>query len=420
MASPYPITISVVVDLGASPTFPVSGTPFTLNNVTYGRLDYNYLSSGTSNIVDVSSQVLKIQIGGGYNLLQDQFEPNQGYVRIYDPQGYWNPQNTSSPYYGFLQVNKKIRIAAIYGATTYNQFSGYINAYNYSFPTNMSFGYVDLQVCDAFRLLNLANIATVTGTSAGQTTGTRINALLDNVNFPTTLRLIDTGDYTVQADPGTTRTLLAACKNVEAVEQGAFYADGDGNLVFKSRTNVIKTGGSAPITYFSNDGTAITYSGVTFAHDDKLIVNQATVTPIGGTAQTYTDSASVSQYFPHSVNLYNLVAATNAAALDIARIYVQTRKDTTIRIDSLSQDLTTPNYDAGITAALTLDYFSTVNIKNVQSNGSTITKTLQIMGSNYTITPNTYDITFTTSESIVDGFVLNSVTEGILDTSILN
>ena len=420
MASPYPITISVLVDLGSSPTFPVSGTPFTLDNATYGRLDSNYLASGTSNIVDVSSSVLKIQIGGGYNLLQDQFEPNQGYVRIYDPQGYWNPQNTASPYYGFLQVNKKIRIAAIYSGTTYNQFSGYINAYNYSFPTDMSFGYVDLQVCDAFRLLNLANIATVSGTSAGQTTGARITALLNSVNFPTTLRSIDTGDYTCQADPGTTRTLLSACKNVEAVEQGAFYADGDGNIVFKSRSNVVKTGGSAPITYFSNDGTAITYSGVTFAHDDKLIVNQATVTPVGGAAQTYTDTASVSQYFPHSVNLYNLVAATNAAALDIARIYVQTRKDTTIRIDSLSQDLTTPNYAAGITAALTLDYFSTVNIKNVQPNGSTITKTLQIMGSNYTITPNTYDITFTTSESIVDGFVLNSVTEGILDTSILN
>ena len=420
MATPYPITISVLIDLGSSPTFPVAGTPFTLNNATYGRLDYNYLSSGTSNIVDVSEQVVKIQIGGGYNLFQDQFEPNQGTVRIYDPDGWWNPQNTASPYYGFLQVNKKIRIAGIYNGTTYNQFSGYINAYNYSFPTDMSFGYVDLKVCDAFRLFNLANITTITGGTAGQTTGQRINTILDNVNFPTALRQIDTGDYTCIADPGTQRTVLSALKNVEASEQGALFCDADGNVVFKSRSNVVKTGGSAPITYFSNDGSAITYSGVTFAHDDKLIVNQATMTIVGGTPQTYSDSASVAQYFPHSVNLTNLVAASNAAALDIARVYVQTRKDTTIRIDSLSQDLTTPNYSAGILAALTMDYFSTVNIKNVQSNGSTITKTLQIMGSNYTITPNSYDITFTTSESIVDGFVLDSVTQGILNTSILN
>jgi hypothetical protein len=420
MAAPYPITISVLIDLGSSPTFPVAGTPFTLDNATYGRLDYNYLSSGTSNIVDVSSQVLKIQIGGGYNLLQDQFEPNTGYCRIYDPNGWWNPQNTASPYYGYLQVNKKIRIAGIYNGTTYNQFSGYINAYNYTFPTAMNFGYVDLQICDAFRLFNLANINTITGGTNGQTTGQRINTILDNVNFPTNLRQIDTGDYLCAADPGTQRTVLSACKNVEAVEQGAFYADADGNVVFKSRSNVVKTGGSAPITYFSNDGTAITYSGVSFAHDDKLIVNQATMTRVGGTNQTYVDSVSVSQYFPHSVNLTNLVAQTDAQCLDIARVYVQTRKDTTIRIDSLSQDLTTPDYASGIVAALTLDYFSTVNIKNVQSNGSTITKTLQIMGSNYTITPNAYDITFTTSESITDGFVLNSLTEGILDTSILN
>ena len=420
MAAPYPITISVLVDLGSSPTFPVSGTPFTLDSATYGKLDTGFLGSGSSNIVDVSSQVLKIQIGGGYNLLQDQFEPNQGYVRIYDPQGNWNPQNTASPYYGFLQVNKKIRIAGIYNGTTYNQFSGYINAYNYSFPTAMNFGYVDLQVCDAFRLFNLANITTITGGTAGQTTGQRINTLLDNVAFPTALRQIDAGDYTVQADPGTQRPLLQAIKNCESVEQGAFYINESGVAVFKSRTNVIKTGGTAPITYFSNDGTGITYSGITFAHDDKLIVNQATMTRVGGTAQTYSDSASISAYFPHSVNLTSLVAQTDAQCLDIARVYVQTRKDTTIRIDALSQDLTTPNYDSGITAALTLDYFSTVNIKNVQSNGSTITKTLQIMGSNYTITPNSYDITFTTSESIVDGFVLNSVTEGILDTSILN
>jgi len=143
------------------------------------------------------------------------------------------------------------------------------------------------------------------------------------------------------------------------------------------------------------------------------------MTRVGGTAQTYSDAASVSQYFPHSVNLTNLVAQTDTQCLDIARVYVMTRKDTTIRIDNITQDLTTPNYDAGIVAALSLDYFNTVNIKNLQSNGSTIQKTLQIMGSNYTVTPNSYDVSFTTSEPIVDSFILNSTLYGILDTNIL-
>jgi hypothetical protein len=415
----YPITITVLVDLGSSPTFPIGTNVLTLNDATKGRLDFNYLGSGSSNIVDVSSSVTKIQISGGYNMIQDQFEPNQGSVRIYDPNGWWNPQNISSPYYGYLSPNKKITISATYSGTTYTQFSGYINAYNYSFPTTMSFGYVDLMVCDAFRLFNIANITTVSGTSSGQTTGQRINAILDTLLFPTSLRDIDTGDSTVQADPGTSRIALSAMKNCEFVEQGALYVSADGKITFRSRTNVEKTNGAAPITYFSNDGTAISYSGVTFAHDDKLIINQATITNVGGTAQSYSDAASIAQYFPHTVIQSNLVGINDAQAANIAKVYVQTRKDTTIRIDSVSQDLTTPDYAAGIIAALTLDYFNTVNIKNVQSNGSTIIKTLQVMGSNYTITPNTFDITFTTSEPIVDGFILNSSLYGVLDTSVL-
>lgn len=415
----YPITITVLVDLGNSPAFPTGTNVMTLDNATKGRLDYNYLGSGSPNIVDVSSQVLQIKIGGGYNLFQDQFEANQGTVRIYDPNGWWNPQNTASPYYGFLSVNKKITVSATYAGNTYTQFSGYINAYQYSFPTTMSFGYVDLVVCDAFRLLNMANITTVSGTSSGQTTGQRINSILDAVSFPSNLRAIDTGDNTVQADPGTLRSSLSAMKNVEFVEQGAFYVDAFGYVTFKSRTNVMKTNDAAPITYFSNDGTGIQYSGITFAHDDKLIVNTASMTNIGGTAQSYQDNDSVYKYFPHSVNQTNLVGINDAQAANIAKVYVQTRKDTTIRIDAISQDLTTPNYASGIVAALTLDYFSTVDIKNVQSNGSTIEKTLQVMGSNYTITPNTFDITFTTSEPIVDGFILNSTLYGILDSSVL-
>jgi hypothetical protein len=415
----YPVTVTTLVDFGNSPTFPTGTNIFTLDNATKGRLDYNYLGSGASNIVDVSSQVSMIQISGGYQLQQDQFQANNGVIRIYDPQGWWNPQNTASPYYGFLTPNKKITVQTTYLGNTRPLFAGYINAYQYSFPTTMSVGYVDLQVADAFRLFAMSSITTITGGTSGQTTGQRINTILDNLSFPPGLRNIDTGDNLVQADPGTPRTALNAMKNVEFAEQGAFFIESNGYATFKSRTNVTKTNGAAPITYFANDGSGITYAGVTFAHDDKLVVNQATVTNVGGTAQNFSDAASIAQYFPHTVQQSNVVGYSDSDAYNVAKLYVQTRKDTTIRIDQVSLDLTTPNYDAGITAALTLDYFNTVNIKNVQTNGSVITKTLQVMGSNYKITPNTFDISFTTSEPIVDGFILSSSLYGVLDTSTL-
>lgn len=421
MAS-YPITIQTLIDFGDSPTFPVSpiiGTPFTLNDAVYGRLDYNFLGSGLSNIVDVSSQVQLIQISGGYQLQQDQFQANNGIVRIYDPNGWWNPQSITSPYYPNVIPNKKIAIYTTYLGVQRPLFSGYINAYQYSFPTTMSIGYVDLQVADAFRLFAMSSITTLTGATAGQTTGQRINTILDNLSYPSTLRNIDTGDNLVQADPGTPRTALNALKNVEFAEQGAFYMESNGYATFKSRSNVTKTNGAAPITYLSNDGVGIPYAGITFANDDKLIVNQCSVTNVGGTAQNFSDAASIARYFPHTVQQSSVVGYNDSDALNVARIYVATRKDTTIRIDQITLDLTTPNYGAGVLAGLTLDFFSTVDIKNVQSNGSTIEKVLQVMGSNYKITPTSFDISFTTSEPIVDGFILSSAVYGVLDTSTL-
>jgi len=418
----YPITISTIIDFGDSPSFPPTGTPFTLDNATYGRLDYNFLSSGSSILVDVSSQVMRIDISGGYQLQQDQFQANGGIVQIYDPLGWYNPQNTLSPYYGNLIVNKKISIYTIYpqvSGTTRPLFSGYINAYNYSFPTSMSVGYVTLSVSDAFRLFTQSSVATIPGTSGVQTSGARINAILDSISFPPLLRNIDTGDVQVQADPGTVRTALNAIKNVEFAEQGAFFMESNGVATFKSRSNVTKTNGAAPINYYSNDLTGIPYAGITFANDDKLVVNQCSVTNVGGTIQSYQDAASVQTYFPHTVTQTNIVGNSNTDAYNIAKTYVIARKLASIRIDSISLDLTTPNYSTGILAALTTDYFTTVDIKNVQSNGSVIEKILQVMGTSFRITPTNFDISFITSAPINAGFILDSSLYGILDTSTL-
>jgi len=418
----YPITVTTLVDFGTDPFFPTPGTSFTLNDATYGRLDYNYLGSGSTNIVDVSSQVMSIMINGGYQLQQDQFQANGGTVSIYDPNGWWNPQNTASPYYGFLTVNKKISIYTQYPTSSSSLdplFSGYINAYNYTFPTSMSVGYVTLAVADAFRLFTQSSVATVTGASSVQLSGARINAILDQMNFPASLRNIDTGDTYVQADPGTVRTGLNAIKNVEFAEQGAFYMAANGYATFKSRSNVTKTNGASPVYSFANDGSAIAYDGITFANDDKLVVNQCSVTNVGGTIQSYQNAESVAKYFPHTVTQTSVVGNSNSDALNIATTYVIARQTASIRIDNISLDLTTPNYNSGILAAFAMDYFSTIAIKNVQSNGSTIQKTLQVMGSSYKITPTNFDIQFITSAPINAGFILDSSLYGVLDTNYL-
>ncbi len=209
---------------------------------------------------------------------------------------------------------------------------------------------------------------------------------------------------------------MQALKNVETSEQGAFFINPEGNAVFKNRSNVISSASATPIAF--NQTTGIPYRNLVFAFDDKLIVNKSTVTRVGGTGQTYTDVDSVAEYFPHVVNFSDLVIQTDADAANIAAIYVATRSSTTIRIDSMIVDLYDPNVPSA--TMLDLDYFDNVVITNIQPDGSTITKNLQIQGVIWEITPNSWTGNFTTLEPIVDGFILSNSTYGVIGEDILS
>jgi hypothetical protein len=229
------------------------------------------------------------------------------------------------------------------------------------------------------------------------------------------MRFVDAGSTTVQADPATTRSSLSAIQVAEFTEQGAFYVRADGEVEFRDRSDVVSSLAAAPIEF--NQTTGIPYANLQFAFDDKLIINSATMTRIGGTTVSSADVDSVAKYFPHGMNVENLIAETDAQVQDIADIYVATRKETTIRIDAMTIDLLDPNVPTD--TIIGLDYFQNVEITNDQPGGSTIVKTLQVQGLAWDITPNSMKCTVTTLEPIVEGFIVGSSTSGIIGTSIL-
>jgi hypothetical protein len=412
MALPAQINVSLNFSSGA--TF---GNPFTIGDPVNGRLGYGILSDSTTPalVVDLTDVTRQISIRRGRNITRDTYEAGNATVRVYDQNGDFNPQNTASPYYGQLTPLRKIRISAVYAGTTYYLFSGYTTDYVYSYDQAEKVGYVDINASDAFRLFNLAAVTAITGQAAGQDTGTRINKILDTVDFPNGMRSIDTGNSLTQADPATSRTSLAAIQNVEISEQGAFYITPEGNAIFKNRYNTIASAGGTPIEF--NQTGDIPYKNLVFAFDDKLIVNQANVTRIGGTTQTHIDLDSIATYFPHSITYSDLVVDTDAEAANIAAIYVGTRSTTTIRIDQMTIDLLDTAVPTG--TILGMDYFTNVDISNIQPDGSTITKNLQVQGVSWDITPNRWLGTFTTLEPITDGFIIGNTTYGVLGDDIL-
>ena len=386
-----------------------------------GILDTNILADAAGVIVDVSNRVNRIETNRGRTALSDQFQTGSLTLRIVDQNGDFNPQNVSGPYYNLLTPMKKVQITATYGSTTYPIFSGFITSYVTTYPneSEADLAMTTIQAVDALRLAQLAQITTVTGATAGNLSGTRINQILDEIDWPTSQRDVDAGLTTLQADPGTNRTALQALFTVADSEYGAIYVSADNNFVFQDRGVTAGSIGGTP-TVFADDGSGIDYFDATWILNDVLVFNKATITRIGGSPQVALNQDSINKYFLHSYFLDNLLMQTDAVALDYAKSYVASRQETSIRVDAIVLDLYTPSYNAGILAALDLDFFDPITVKTTQPGGSLLEKTLQVFGVRMNITPNSWKTTFTTLEPVIDALILNNNIYGTLDYNVLS
>ena len=407
-------TVNVILNLSTGPAIAQA------MQIDIGKIGVNVFADAVAVIVDVSNQVNYIQTQSGRNAVADQFQTGTLTLRIVDQNGDFNPTNVTGPYYGLLTPMKKVQITATHLGITYPIFSGFITSYVNQQPKDATeVAFTTITAVDAMRLAQNAQISTVSGTSAGQLSGARINNILDSISWPATARLIDAGQTTLQADPGTARTSLGAMQTVADSEYGAFYADFNGDFVFKDRATAVSSIGGTP-TVFEDAGAGIRYANAKWLLNDDLIFNSATVTRTGGTPQTATNAASIAKYFIHSYNLQNLLMESDAVALDYARAYVASRAETAIRCDAIELDLYTPNYDTGIVAALSLDFFDPITVSTTQPGGSLLEDTLQIFGVANTITPNSFKVVFTTLEPVIDGFIIGNVDYGVIDQSVLS
>ncbi len=412
MATPV---LGVSIDFANGPAF---GNPLVLDDPST-PLGIGILADAPADVVDVSNIALRVSIRRGRNRILNSFEAGTATVVLEDQNGDWNPQNTSSPYYGKLLPLRKIRVWADYddggGVDRYYLYSGYITSYDNTFRLGFDeVSSVTLQCVDAFRLFQNVNITSVAGTSAGQTSGVRIDKLLDLASYPTSQRLIDTGDSTVQADPGTARTLLGACQTVEQTELGGFFIDPEGNAVFLSRTTVSQEADQTPLQ-FNDNGTDIPYSTIDFAYDDTQIFNDITVTRLGGSPQNVQSTSSIETYFIHSGQRTDLLMQTDTEALDQAQMLLNARDEALLRIDSIGLNLKDATSVDLIKAGIDSDLFTLINVTKTGQASSTFTLELFVQGIQHDITPTSWMTKFLTAEPIIQAFILDSTTQGILD-----
>lgn len=413
---PAPI-VRVFVDFYSDTAFEIN--PLILDSLTEGILDTNTLGSGVLPI-EVTSLVERIAIRRGRNRITNQFLSGTADVQLYDANGDWNPANTAGAYYPDLVPLRQIIITADYGSNDYFLFSGYIQAYDTGFwQGTEDVSRVTLRCVDGFRLFSGASITTVTGGTAGQDSGARINSILDQIDFPLSLRNIDVGDSTLQADPGTQRNVLEALQQVENSELGGVFLDGQGIVNFKNRNAMISSPATAAYS-FADDGTGISYQDAIVAFDDTTLINSVSVTRIGGSTQTAFDQDSIDKYFLHSGIRENILVQNDTESLNQANAILATRKDPEARVDSIVLNLYDDINPNKPLSGVDIELLDGVTVKKTMPGSSSITQDSVVIGINHDITKSSWNTRLYTSEPLVAGFVLDSSIDGILGEDVLS
>jgi hypothetical protein len=409
-------TLRVFVDFDSDTAFEIN--PLILGSATEGILGTNTLGSGTLP-VEITDLVSRVSIRRGRNRITSKFEAGTANVTLYDQNGDWNPTNPSGAYYPNLVPLRQIIIYATYASQNYFLFSGFITNYDTGFRQgNDELSTVTLRCVDGFKLLAGSAIDTVAG-SGVQLSGARVNAILDEIEWPLSLRSIDAGDSTLQADPGTARTALEALFTIEQSEFGGIFIDANGKVDFVSRDNLIATP-AFPVYEFSDQGTDISYTNAVVALDDTTLINDVTITRLNGTAQNAFDQDSIDKFFLHSGTRSGILVQTDAEALDQAEGILATRKDPEIRIDSIQLNLyddTNPNKPL---AGVDIELLDGVTVTKTTPGSTSVVQSSLVNAIHHDITKSSWMTTLYTTEPLLAGFVLDSDVSGILGEDVLS
>ena len=160
-------TLQVLVGFQTTSAF---GTPFQLDNATYGLLDTGTL--GGYQMVDITSMVQSASISRGRNREMQQFNGGTAQLQIYDPTRLFDPLNTASIYYPFVAPRQPVQILAG-GVTIY---SGFVTDWDLDYGYTTSADVTTVACADAFTVL--ANQAMNAYTFTLQSSSARVAAVL--------------------------------------------------------------------------------------------------------------------------------------------------------------------------------------------------------------------------------------------------
>ena len=304
------------------------GPYFILDDAIKGKLDNTeYLLAGVL-FFDVTNLVQSVAIQRGKNRQLDQFDSGLANIVFNNNDRTFDPEYSLSPYAGQIVPKRQVRISS--GGIV--QFAGLVDDWNLSYEPNGDS--IAAAACsDATSSFATQTLASRTNTE--QKSGERINAILDlpEINWPASLRDVDTGLMTLGADviPNNINA-LSYLRLVEQSEPGAFFIGKAGNVIFRDRIAAPTSGG---IT-LADDGTGIAYQSLKVQYGSELLANEVVISSVITSNEAIAlDLDSIDTYGIFNLTREDLLIASDTDVAELATFYANKYAQPEYRFESV-------------------------------------------------------------------------------------
>jgi hypothetical protein len=395
----------------------VTGTPFQLNNATYGKLNTGTL--GGFVMRDLTNMVRSVSINRGRNRQMEQFRAGTASVAFYDPTRILDPLNQSSTYYPFVTPRAPIQVLAN-GVPIY---TGVVTDWNLDYDFVQAGNQTTATCSDNFTVL--ANMSMNAWTPTQQLSGARVAAVL------TRPEVVYQGGYSTATGSSTLgggvsptwdvaqgTNVLNYLQLVEASEAGYLFVSAAGTLTFAGRTTGLNP--TAAIA-FSDTGTGVPYQTLTNSYGDELLYNYVQTKSPAGDVQTTSDATSVSQYQAQQLSKLDLLNSTTTEVAALGNYLKGRYANPVLRFTGVSTQLAalSPTQVASILAA---DITRIVSVTKSFESGtpSSLTQNLIVTGVRHEIRPGSHIVGFTFESTDSNNYLtLNDPIFGRLDYNLL-
>lgn len=387
-----------------------NGPFFVLDDAERGVLNNTAWTLAGTFFYDVTEYVKDIQITRGKNRDIDSYSAGESIVTLNNYNRYFDPTYQASPFYGNIIPRREVKISS----NGIQQYFGTIDDWNLRYAVNGE-STVTFVTSDGFYRLN--NQTVTPGTATVQTTGERINAILDDpeVAWPSTYRNIDTGVVTVGANVvGENQNALQYLKLIEKTEFGAFFIAKNGYATFKDRTVVQPNSGIVTLT---DDGTGIGYSDIRITYGSEQLANEIVITSaITTSTVTAIDLASQGVYGVLNLTLSDLLMNTDEQVEDLAVYLANKYSQPEYRFDAVEiimDDLSLEDQ----AKVLNLELNDVVKVQFTPNGiGPAISQYAEIININHRADLQIHRVTLGLARLDFLYFILDDTTFGTLDT----